>query len=200
MECSLWRLISTMEIDGWLLCPETLMFTGARTSCAQVSEKTNLGLTDCFQAGLTRDRLCFWRTSLLCASLPGDCCVPLGSYGASLPTSGSGLPHHEQQLRFPDGGHSWFSLRLVWKSDYEKTSQPSAGLQGRVGVKGRISGWGSHSRQWKGPWSGGLRALVLVPPRAGCPQASSASSSHRRKHLSWGCICIQAGKPIWEAP
>lgn len=128
-----WSIPSENWSIQWKQTAGCLMFTGFRTSCAEVSEKTNLGLTDCFQPGLTRDRLCFWRTALLSAPLPGDCCVPFGSYSASLATSGWGLPHHEQQLRCPDVGPSRFSLSLVWNSDYEKTSQPSAGQQGRVG-------------------------------------------------------------------
>ena len=62
-----------MEIDSWLLCPKMLMLAGFHTLCIEVSEKTNLGVTDYFQPGLTAGYLCLWRTSF--TSLPRLLCV-----------------------------------------------------------------------------------------------------------------------------
>ena len=62
-----------MEIDSWLLCPKMLTLAGFHTLCIEVSEKTNLGVTDYFQPGLTTGYLCLWRTSF--TSLPRLLCV-----------------------------------------------------------------------------------------------------------------------------
>lgn len=73
VECSLWELINMMEIDSWLLCPKMLTLAGFHTLCIEVSEKTNLGVTDYFQPGLTTGYLCLWRTPF--TSLPRLLCA-----------------------------------------------------------------------------------------------------------------------------
>lgn len=186
-----------MEIDGWLLCPKMLTLTGFHTLCTEVSEKTNLGVTDCFQPGLTTGYLCLWRTSftslprLLCAlwvlqhphpfqHLARGCPIKSSSFGSPMLDILSFHPVYPENQIMRKQVSRQRVYRTEWGEGKNFWMRVTLMLMQR-GLK------------WR------LRALKLVPPPAGCPQASSASSSHHRKRLNWGCICFQAGKPISEA-